>query len=96
MSTATTTTSGQDSKAEKLEKYLAGDNLDMETLRKLSWSGLVPRVRPKAWKILCGYLPAAQSRQQEVLARKQEEYALYVRQYFETKDQQSSVYTLSR
>ncbi len=87
MSTATTTTSGQDSKAEKLEKYLAGDNLDMETLRKLSWSGLVPRVRPKAWKILCGYLPAAQSRQQEVLARKQEEYALYVRQYFETKDQ---------
>ncbi len=82
-----TTTTTQDSKSEKLERFLASENVEMESLRKLSWSGLVPRVRPKAWKILCGYLPAVSSRQQEVLARKQEEYNLYVTQYFQTKDQ---------
>ena len=82
-----TTTTTQDAKAEKLERYLASENVEMEALRKLSWSGLVPRARPKAWKILCGYLPAVSSRQQEVMARKQEEYGQYVAQYFQTKDQ---------
>ncbi len=83
----TSSTSGSDSKAEKLQRFLASDNVELDTLRNLSWSGLVPTVRPKAWKILCGYLPAATARQSEVLSRKREEYNLYVTQYFATKDQ---------
>jgi hypothetical protein len=77
----------QCSRLEKLADYLAGDSVELETLRKLSWSGLPPSARPKAWKILCGYLPPGPAlRQNEVLERKREEYALYVEQYFLTKD----------
>ena len=71
-----------------MEKLLvSSESIDCEELRQLSWSGLSPRVRPKAWKILCGYLPGSVLRQKELLQRKQEEYAGYVRQYFHTKDQ---------
>ena len=76
------------SKLEKVEKLLvSSESIDCEELRQLSWSGLGPRVRPKAWRILCGYLPGSVLRQRELLQRKQEEYAGYVRQYFHTKDQ---------
>ena len=76
------------SKVEKVEKLLvSSESIDCEELRQLSWSGLSPRVRPKAWRILCGYLPGSVLRQKELLQRKQEEYAGYVRQYFHTKDQ---------
>ena len=78
---------GCSTKVEKIEKFFASDNVDLETLRKLSWSGLDPKVRSKVWKILCGYLPATTVRQEEVLLRKQEEYCQYVTQYFQTKDQ---------
>ena len=42
----------------KLE-LLINDSLsfDLEELRKLAWSGISAKARPKAWKILCGYLP---------------------------------------
>ena len=76
-----------DSKVDKIEKMLANPNLDVESLRSLSWSGLPKRARSKAWKILCGYAPAAQDRQGEAVTRKQEEYKQYIVQYFQTKDQ---------
>lgn len=75
------------SKVEKLEKYLISDCVDLDGLRPLCWSGLVPKVRSKAWKILCGYLPGASARQGEVLLRKRQEYSQIVQQYFHTKDQ---------
>lgn len=76
------------SKVEKVERLLvSSESIDCEELRQLSWSGLSPRVRPKAWRILCGYLPGSVLRQKELLQRKQDEYAGYVRQYFATKDQ---------
>ena len=55
-----------------MEKLLvSSESIDCEELRQLSWSGLSPRVRPKAWRILCGYLPGAVPRQKELLQRKQ-------------------------
>lgn len=80
-------TSPSSSRVERIEKLLAGDSVDLELLRSLSWSGLTSKVRSKAWKILCGYLPGTLNRQEEAIVRKQEEYNQYVGQYFETKDQ---------
>jgi hypothetical protein len=74
-------------KDEKLENFFA-QAFDMEALRQISWSGLTPKFRSKAWKILCGYLPGSVgSRQEEIVQRKQDEYRQYVQQYFHTKDQ---------
>lgn len=81
------TTGPHSSKWEKVDKLLSNPNLDLGKLREASWSGLPPTLRPKAWKILCGYLPSIVSRQDEVLQRKQDEYKQYVVQYFQTKDQ---------
>ena len=75
------------SKVEKLERLLDCPNIDIDHLRQAAWSGLTRKGRSKAWKILCGYLPGTTARQGEVLQRKQEEYNQYVKQYFQTKDQ---------
>ncbi len=76
------------SRVDRVEKFLtSSDSIDCDQLRQLAWSGLAPRVRSKAWKILCGYLPGSVVRQKELLQRKQDEYAQYVKQYFHTKDQ---------
>ena len=50
--------SGENKRFTKLE-LLINDSLsfDLEELRKLAWSGISAKARPKAWKILCGYLP---------------------------------------
>ena len=46
----------------------------------------IPRgYRSRVWQILCGYQPA--HRGEEVVRRKREEYAGYVDQYFNNKEQ---------
>ena len=71
----------------KIESLMESPTVELEELRKLAWSGISPRSRAKAWKILCGYLPGNGSRQYEVILRKKEEYFHCVEQYFLTKDQ---------
>ena len=71
----------------KIESLMESAAVELEELRKLAWSGISPRARAKAWKILCGYLPGNSARQQEVMQRKKEEYFHCVEQYFLTKDQ---------
>jgi len=71
----------------KLESLMESASVELEELRRLAWSGLSPRARAKAWKILCGYLPGNSSRQQDVMQRKKEEYFHCVEQYFLTRDQ---------
>ena len=71
----------------KIECLMESATVELEELRNLAWSGISPRARAKAWKILCGYLPGNSSRQQEVMQRKKEEYFHCVEQYFLTKDQ---------
>ncbi|KAJ8301525.1 hypothetical protein KUTeg_020512 [Tegillarca granosa] len=77
-----------DREAAKLEKFksvLAGPNTDLDELRKLSWSGIPKAVRPTAWKILSGYLPASVDRREPTLQRKRNEYFGFIEQYYETR-----------
>ena len=59
--------------------------VNLQELEKLSWSGVPPSFRSRVWKILCGYLPPGKS--DEVVKRKREEYAGYVNQYFNNKEE---------
>lgn len=52
-------------------------------LRKHAWAGIPTEVRPIAWQLLLGYLPAVSSRRVSVLARKRQEYADAVKQAFD-------------
>lgn len=80
-------TNTESKKFAKLEALMESATVELEELRRLAWSGISPRSRAKAWKILCGYLPGNSSRQQEVMQRKKEEYFHCVEQYFLTKDE---------
>ena len=59
--------------------------VNLQDLEKLSWSGVPASFRSRVWKILCGYLPPGKS--DEVVKRKREEYAGYVNQYFNNKEE---------
>lgn len=59
--------------------------VNLQDLEKLSWSGVPASLRSRVWKILCGYLPPGKS--DEVVKRKREEYAGYVNQYFNNKEE---------
>ena len=90
-----TENSGENKKFAKLEALLDSPSFELEELRKLAWPGISSRARPKAWKTLCGYLPPqsapdpdqAARRLQEVVQRKRDEYARYVKQYFATREE---------
>ncbi|XP_025106953.1 TBC1 domain family member 22B-like isoform X2 [Pomacea canaliculata] len=79
-----------DREAVKLEKFrtlLKEPNLNLDELRKLSWSGIPKVVRPTAWKILSGYLPPAADRRESTLERKRKEYFSFIDQYYDTRHQ---------
>ena len=59
--------------------------VNLQDLEKLSWSGVPASLRSRVWKILCGYLPPGKS--DEAVKRKREEYAGYVNQYFNNKEE---------
>ncbi|XP_014783420.1 TBC1 domain family member 22B isoform X1 [Octopus bimaculoides] len=77
----------ESAKLEKFHTLLTSSNADLEELRKLSWSGIPKSVRPTAWKILSGYLPASYDRRQPTLERKRKEYFSFVEQYYGTRHQ---------
>lgn len=85
------TPTATDREAAKLEKFralLAEPNLNLDELRKLSWSGIPKAVRPTTWKILSGYLPPAADRRQATLERKRKEYFSFIDQYYDTRHQE--------
>uniref|UniRef100_A0A669FAM0 TBC1 domain family, member 22a n=1 Tax=Oreochromis niloticus TaxID=8128 RepID=A0A669FAM0_ORENI len=57
-----------------------------DELRKLSWSGIPRQVRPIAWKLLSGYLPANAERRESVLQRKRQEYFGFIQQYYDSRN----------
>jgi len=73
------------SKCAKFEQLLSACPINMCELEKLAWSGIPRRFRSRVWQILCGYQPAG--RADEVVRRKREEYAGYVNQYFNNKEE---------
>ncbi|KAM9205722.1 TBC1 domain family member 22A isoform 1-T1 [Mergus octosetaceus] len=77
------------SRLDKFKQLLAGPNTNLEELRKLSWSGIPKRVRPIAWKLLSGYLPANVDRRESTLQRKRKEYFAFVEQYYDSRNDES-------
>ncbi|XP_033746626.1 TBC1 domain family member 22B-like isoform X1 [Pecten maximus] len=75
-------------KLEKFKSAMAAQNTDLDELRKLSWSGIPKAVRPTAWKILSGYLPASLDRREPTLLRKRNEYFGFIEQYYDTRHQE--------
>ncbi len=75
----------ENGKLEKFKQLLSGPNTELDELKKLSWSGINKSVRPTAWKLLLGYLPANTDRRQLTLERKREEYFGFVDQYYGTR-----------
>ena len=70
----------------KFERLLAEPVVNMAELERLSWSGVPAALRSRVWKLLCGYLPAG-GQSDQVLRRKREEYAGYVNQYLNNKEE---------
>jgi len=78
-------TEKEKTKCSKFEHLLRNPPVNLQDLEKLSWSGVPASFRSRVWKILCGYLPPGKS--DEVVKRKREEYAGYVNQYFNNKEE---------
>ncbi|KAJ3558015.1 hypothetical protein NM688_g1153 [Phlebia brevispora] len=53
---------------------ISSDDVNMAQLRKLSWNGVPPDLRPIAWPLLLGYLPLPAPLRISTLARKRSEY----------------------
>ncbi|ESN94115.1 hypothetical protein HELRODRAFT_121441, partial [Helobdella robusta] len=75
-------------KLDKFQSLMLTPSLDLDELKKLSWSGVPSKFRPIVWKLLCGYLPAAQDRQGIILDKKRQEYHNYLEQYYSTRHQE--------
>ncbi|CAK9291048.1 unnamed protein product [Gordionus sp. m RMFG-2023] len=69
-------------KMEKFSKLMSSENLDIDELIKLSWSGIHPKYRPLTWKILSHYIPTCVGRRKETLDRKRKEYFAFVVKYY--------------
>lgn len=64
----------------KFTDILTSSTVDLDQLRKLSWSGIPDEIRPTVWKILMGYLPTNADRRKMALESKRTEYAEYIDQ----------------
>ncbi|KAL5238107.1 hypothetical protein ACI65C_005517 [Semiaphis heraclei] len=71
-------------KLTKFQVLLESNLLNLDDLKKLSWSGVPVEIRPMTWRLLAGYLPTSAERRQEALDRKRIDYANLVKQYYDT------------
>jgi len=69
----------------KFKTLIDAEDIDLDELRKLSWSGIPSEVRPLTWQLLSSYLPTNKDRRELVLERKRAEYFKFVEQYFESR-----------
>ena len=75
------------SRVEHVERLLTSEQVDLQQLRNVSWSGLAPRLRAASWRLLLGYAPASSSSlRRETLRRKRNEYRQWVKTYYESLD----------
>jgi len=74
--------SPNDGRLKRFLQLLNRPILDLDHLRKVSWSGIPAEVRPTVWKLLSGYLPANSDRRSAILERRRAEYRLSVDQHY--------------
>ncbi|KAI7870214.1 rab-GTPase-TBC domain-containing protein [Spinellus fusiger] len=65
----------ESTKISKFKQVLSSSNVDLDLLRKLSWSGIPKEIRFMVWQLLLGHLPCNSTRRSATLARKRKEYA---------------------
>lgn len=58
----------------RFKKVLQASTVDLGALRTLSWGGIPEELRPMAWQLLLGYLPANLDRRVATLARKRNDF----------------------
>jgi hypothetical protein len=69
-------------KLEKFYKILNKPDVDLESLRKLSWNGIPSPVRAMTWKLVLGYVNCNASRRDQLLQKKRVEYQQMVEKFF--------------
>ncbi|KAF9189216.1 GTPase-activating protein [Haplosporangium sp. Z 11] len=74
--------SKQKDRFSKFKIMLQSPVVDLDVLRKLSWSGVPTAIRPIVWQLLVGYLPCNSDRRNVALERKRKEYQDGVQQTF--------------
>lgn len=74
--------SKQKARFHKFKEMLQQPVVDLDVLRKLSWSGVPTAIRPIVWQLLVGYLPCNSDRRNVALERKRKEYQDGVQQTF--------------
>jgi hypothetical protein len=74
--------SQQKARFHKFKELLMQPVVDLEVLRKLSWSGIPTAIRPIVWQLLVGYMPSNSDRRNVALERKRKEYQDGVQQTF--------------
>jgi hypothetical protein len=78
-------------KVQKFQTSLDAENIDLVSLRKLSWNGVPNEFRAMVWQLLLGYLPTNKSRRETALARKRKEYVDSIPVYFDIADYERTV-----
>lgn len=74
-------------KLDKFTSLLSAANVNLDELRKISWSGIPARFRPITWKLLSGFVSPNSERREAMLERKRLEYHNFVEQYYSTRHQ---------
>jgi len=87
-------TFNQESKIAKFRKVLMQPNVDLEALKKISWSGVIKDMRSSVWQLLLGYLPTNSERREATLSRKRKEYIDCIPQYFDISDNERTEYEI--
>ena len=72
----------QQRRIDVFEKLLNQEDIDLQVLRKESWTGVPPQYRAKVWQLLLGYLPTRRSRREETLTRKRDDYLSALPKYW--------------
>lgn len=88
--TSPSTSSNSTYNLKKMEALLESENIDLISLRKLSWNGVPPQYRPMVWQLLLGYMPTLRSRREATINRKRKEYVDSIATYFEVPDDERS------
>ncbi|KAF8447078.1 rab-GTPase-TBC domain-containing protein [Kalaharituber pfeilii] len=70
------------SRINKFKRILQSSTVDLTELRNLAWNGIPAELRPMAWQLLLGYLPANSDRRVSTLERKRKEFIDGVKQAF--------------